>query len=394
MKHLDFGSDETGTGRFSRFELINWWDQQHLEQAHVLVVGAGALGNEIIKNLCLLGVGNIFVADFDIVENSNLSRSVLFREADNGKPKAVVACERAKGIYPKVRVQPFSGDVVYDLGLGVYLWANVILGGLDNREARVSMNGGAAFARKHWIDGAIEVLDGVMRVFYPQEGACYECTMNEIDWKIVESRRSCALLTRDQMMLGHVPTTPTTSSIIAALQVQEAVKLLHGIPVMAGEGIRYTGMQNEFTQVRYPRKPECYGHDTYQALRMTGRSTTDTTVQDIINLARCELGGDAVVGLSRDIVCALDCPICHKRHSIFTSLGKVREEDALCEECGELCVPDTLTTLGLNDDLDDKTLAQIGVPPFDVLTARNDERSVSYLFDGDAALVLGGLEVN
>ena len=81
--------------RFARLRLISWWDQERLAQAKVLVIGAGALGNEILKNLALLGVGNVVVADRDRIENSNLSRSVLFRGEDCGLSKADVAAARA-----------------------------------------------------------------------------------------------------------------------------------------------------------------------------------------------------------------------------------------------------------------------------------------------------------
>src|SRR6185295_2736964 len=84
--------------RFSRFRLISWWDQLRLQRARVLVIGAGALGNEIIKNLALLGVGRVFIADLDRIETSNLSRSVLFRAADCGQGKARVAAERARDL--------------------------------------------------------------------------------------------------------------------------------------------------------------------------------------------------------------------------------------------------------------------------------------------------------
>src|ERR1700710_2812493 len=81
--------------RYSRLRLIPWWRQERLAAAKVLVVGAGALGNEVIKNLALLGIGTTYLIDLDDVEPSNLSRSVLFRQADGGRPKAVVAAERA-----------------------------------------------------------------------------------------------------------------------------------------------------------------------------------------------------------------------------------------------------------------------------------------------------------
>ena len=56
--------------RFARFRLINWWDQELITNARIVVIGAGALGNEIVKNLALLGVGRVFVADRDQIEKS------------------------------------------------------------------------------------------------------------------------------------------------------------------------------------------------------------------------------------------------------------------------------------------------------------------------------------
>jgi len=101
---LSISADDLNPGddRFDRFKLIGWWDQQRLRSARVLVIGAGALGNEIIKNLALLGVGNVVIADKDTIENSNLSRSVLYREADAGRSKAVVAAAAARDIYPAI----------------------------------------------------------------------------------------------------------------------------------------------------------------------------------------------------------------------------------------------------------------------------------------------------
>src|SRR3954471_12068118 len=88
--------------RYSRLRLIPWWRQERLAAAKVLVVGAGALGNEVLKNLALLGVGTVFVIDLDLVEPSNLSRSVLFRAEDGGRGKAEVAARRACEINPDV----------------------------------------------------------------------------------------------------------------------------------------------------------------------------------------------------------------------------------------------------------------------------------------------------
>lgn len=165
--------------RFSRFELIRWWDQTLLQKANILVIGSGALGNEMIKNLALMGIGNILLVDFDKIEPSNLSRSILFRESDRGRYKADVAAERAREIFPGINIRSLCVNVVTDLGIGAFFWADVILGGLDNREARLAINQNSFRSGKTWIDGAIEGLNGIAKVFSPG-GPCYECTMSEV----------------------------------------------------------------------------------------------------------------------------------------------------------------------------------------------------------------------
>ena len=305
---IDDAEARTTDDRFARFRLISWWDQERLARARVLVIGAGALGNEILKDLALLGVGRVFVADRDRVENSNLSRSILFRERDCGRPKAEVAAERAAEIYPGIRVQPFTGNMVYDLGQGVYRWADVILGGLDNREARVAINQAAARAGKVWIDGAIERLDGVARVFDPATGPCYECTMGENDWKMLEARRSCALLSRGEMEQGKVPTTPTTASIVAGIQVQEAVKYLHGLDVIAGQGFVFDGTHHQSYLVSYTRKEDCPAHDADEPVEVLPGGAADTRVGDLLERVRSDLGPEAVIETGRDLLALAPLP--------------------------------------------------------------------------------------
>ena len=366
-------------------------EQPRLAAGKILVVGAGALGNEIVKNCALLGIGNLLIADMDRIENSNLTRSVLFREADNGQYKAEVACRTARSIYPAIRAHPFIGNVVHDLGLGAWFWADVVIGGLDNREARVAINSASMFAGKSWIDGAIEVLDGVARVFAPGDGPCYECTMSEVDWKMLEARRSCALLTRHQLNEGKVPTTPTTASIIAAVQVQETIKILHGLDTMAGKGFVYSGLMGESYAIAYKRKPDCFAHDRFKSLERLGAGAADITLGQLLKTSRGVLGPDAVIQLHRDIITGLNCAKCGTQEPIFRSLGKVTEKEGLCPKCGEMRAPDTTSTLGLEAGWEQMTFAQLGIPPYDVVTARSGEQTISYLFDGDAKMVLGTL---
>ena len=141
--------------RYSTLRLINWWDQQRLAEAKVLVVGAGALGNEVLKNLALLGVGRIIIVDFDKIEAANLSRAVLFRPEHSGQFKADVAAEQVKQLNSDIDVDALVGDVTSDVGLGLYRKMDVVIGCLDNREARMAVNKACRRVSRPWIDGGL-----------------------------------------------------------------------------------------------------------------------------------------------------------------------------------------------------------------------------------------------
>lgn len=377
--------------RFARFRLINWWDQARLREAKVLVVGAGALGNEILKNLALLGVGRVLVADKDIIENSNLSRSCLFRESDNGALKAEVAAKAVRTIFPGVRAHWFQGDVVDGLGLGAYRWADLVIAGLDNRRARLGVNRACWKTGRPWIDGAIEQLDGIVRVFVPPHGSCYECTMSKTDWDILNVERSCNLLTRDDMLLGKVPTTPTSASVIAAIQCQEAVKLLHGLEVLESRAFVFRGLSHDSYVVSYPRKADCYSHVTYDPVEKLGSSVRRTKVRDLLREVQDRLGRGAVLEFNQEIVGSLECAGCGRTEAVFRPLGRVSEKEARCPHCGEERNPALLHGASGDEPFLDRTFFEIGIPPFDIIAARKGLEQIYLEFDKDAPEVLGPL---
>lgn len=374
--------------RFARFKLIRWWDQERLGRARVVVVGAGALGNEILKNLALLGAGRIFLVDLDRIEPSNLSRSVLFREDDSGRSKAEVAARAVRDIYPRVRVRWLEGDVLTDVGLGVFLWADILLAGLDNREARLFLNRAARRAGRPWIDGAIEQLNGLARVFLPGEGPCYECTLGQADWDILRARRSCNFLSREDMLLGRVPTTPTSAAVIAGLQCQEAVKYLHGLEVLAGRAFVFNGLTHESYVVGYERKPNCFSHEAPVPWTALGRKASETTLAALLETVRRDLGAEAVVEFGRDVVLSLECVPCGTHEPVFRQIRSVTEKEATCPACGLVRNPKLVHGLDGREDFLDKTVAEFGIPPFDLVTGRRGREERAYLFDADAPSVL------
>lgn len=375
--------------RFSRLRLIGWWEQKKIEAMRVLVVGCGALGNEILKNLALLGVRQVVVADPDNVEVTNLSRSVLFRREDLGQPKVAAASRGVRQIFSECAVQPLVMNVVQQLGLGVVLWADVIIGGVDNREARLWINRAAWKLNKPWIDGGIEGINGVARVFIAGKPPCYECTLGETDWALLERRMSCNLLVRDPAPEGKVPTTPTISSIIAAVQVQEAVKLVHGLPTLAGKGLIFEGLNHSSYRVEYTENPECQSHYTLPVVLRVGRRSDELTLVELLEYASQELGASAILEFSRDVISRLVCPQCNQAEDVFAPVGSVPYEQGFCPADGKMRVVETAHSFSGNEWYGRRKLSELGLPLFDVFTARSGEQEIGLLMAGDHAQVLG-----
>jgi len=383
------GPDE----RFARFRLISWWEQSRLSRARVLVIGAGALGNEVLKNLALLGVGRVVVVDLDRIELSNLSRSVLFRPEDAGAPKAAVAARAVKALYPDIRCVGLAADVVHEIGAGLFAWADVVVGALDNREARLAVNRLCYRLGTPWIDGAIEALSGVARVFVPPEGACYECSMSELDWKLLAQRHSCSLLNRTLAAVGPVPTTPTTASVIAGVQCQEALKLLHGMPSsLAGRGMVFEGMEHTSYSVDYVRNPECLSHEPLDQVVRTGERAGSLSVAGALEWARDAAGPKATLVFLRELLSGLDCASCGSSEEALRPLASITEDEARCPSCAERRTPRLFHSVEGTEDFLDRPLSSIGVPPWDLIVATTPEVTVGLELDGDRPEVLGSCE--
>lgn len=359
--------------RLGTFDFISWWERDKVQAARVMVVGAGALGNEVLKNLALMGVGNLLIIDFDTIEAANLSRSVLFRANDNGKKKAEVAARRVKELNPDLHVQYFHGDVNTQLGLGIFRRMDVIIGCLDNREARLSINRFAYRLNKAWVDGAIQELFGLVRVFKPGQGACYECTLTEQARREMSLRYSCPLLARQNILLGKVPTTPTISAIIGGLQSQEALKLIHNMPVNAGQVTHVNGLTNAFHTTAYTPDENCESHWVYNEItELPDRQAANTTVAELLRIAREQLGSDAVIELDQEIVTQLECHRCETINDVFKPISQVSYNDGLCPGCGELRQVHMAHVVTGNEPFVNRTLLAIGIPPLHIVRVRNE----------------------
>lgn len=385
--------------RYHRLRLISWWDQERLKNAVVVVAGAGALGNEAIKNLALLGVGRLFVCDTDSIETSNLTRSVLFRLSDVGRLKADVACERAMELNPDVRATPIHGDLRFVLGLGLIRRADVILGCLDNIAARVYLSRHGFRMGKPSVDAGLDTLNGDVYTFVPPDGPCYECRLKENDKKEFKRRQSCLKLTRKETAGGKVPTAPTIAAIASGLQTQIAVRLIHGMPVPSGRRLGLYGMSDVFFDITLDVSDECPAHGWMECLRErpvveTPLTAAGSTLDDLLRTIRAHVGEDGHLSLDhdREVIVGLSCGACDVRREALGLAGAMAEDDARCPDCEQPMSPDVRSRLDGSEGLGARTLRELGLPPLHIVVGRSDaaDREVLIELTGDLSSTFGG----
>jgi len=236
---------------------------------------------------------------------------------------------------------------------------------------------------KPWVDGAIQEFFGLARVFVPGEGACFECTLTEQARRDLSIRYSCPLLARENVLLGKVPTTPTVASIIGAIQSQEALKLIHHMPVEAGKVIHYNGMTNEMHKASYTPAEDCESHWSYGKITELPLRADTTTLEDMLKIIHRDLGSQAILELDQELILSLYCRNCQTKEDILQPISQVGFDHAHCPNCGLLREVEMTHSITGKELFLNRTLASIGVPKLHILRAYNAEQYEFYELSGD-----------
>ena len=241
--------------RYSRqtiVEQIGEDGQLALRDAKVLIVGMGGLGNPVSTYLAAAGVGQLFLADGDEVDLSNLQRQVLFAPNDIGRNKAQVVCERLLENNPDVEVEIID-EMLDDESIEYYVeQADIVVDCTDNIEARYLMNRACISFQKPLVIGAATGFDGQQIVIDPREpnNPCYQCLFPKADKRPVTNCKTHGIVG---------PVLP----IIAGMQALQAIKLICQIPAQENVLQLYDGLRNQWRnfEVKQQAKcPVCHNH--------------------------------------------------------------------------------------------------------------------------------------
>ncbi len=220
--------------------------QKKLKAAKVLTVGTGGLGSPLALYLAAAGIGTIGIADFDVVDESNLQRQIIHGTSDVGRPKVESARDKIKDINPNVEVRVHEEALTSENALEVFEDYDVIVDGTDNFPTRYLVNDACVLLGKPNVYGSIFRFEGQASVFWAEEGPCYRCLYPEPPPPGLVP--SCA----EGGVLGILP------GAIGVVQATEAVKLILGIgEPLIGRLMLYDALGMSFREMKLRKDPGC-----------------------------------------------------------------------------------------------------------------------------------------
>ena len=370
--------------RYTRQSMLPGWQQHELDLAQVWVIGAGTIGNEVIKNLALLGVGNIYIVDNDVVEEVNLSRCVLFSEEDIGQNKAEVAARKAVQINPYIAVHPVAKDVVYDLGSLAYRNASCVISTVDNLLARQWINRYCWRAGVPLIDTGIHGWIANVFVVLPPRTPCLECSWTTIEYTRLGERHSCSRIGL-VWVEDKIPMIVTSGAIAASIAVNEVVKcIIYGEEKLDHTVYWFDGEVGAFLKWRHEKKSRC-PHQEFMPVdssRVLFKIGLNARVSDILDKARNILRCNEVqLSHDKDVVYSALCRSCGYEQPIDpVLLGRFRR--LLCPKCKHLqMIPGEISPM-LREGY---TLKDLGIPEDHLL-------QLDYVKDGRKTVYIATFE--
>jgi molybdopterin/thiamine biosynthesis adenylyltransferase len=215
--------------------------QEKLRASHVLVVGVGGLGSAASMYMAYAGIGHITIVDNDSVELSNLNRQILHWESDIGREKPISAAEKLCKINSSVKITPVCKKITEASVDKIVEGADIVIDGLDNYGTRLLVNAACVRKRIPFIHAGVNGLVGQITTIIPGKTPCLACIYPE------------------SPDTGEtIPVFGVAPTLMASMQVMEAIKLIAGFgETLGGRMLYFNGETMEFAHQDLIKKPKC-----------------------------------------------------------------------------------------------------------------------------------------
>jgi molybdopterin/thiamine biosynthesis adenylyltransferase len=237
-------ADDLDRVRYARQLVLDGWgevQQRRLQDASVLVVGAGALGSPVVSYLTGAGIGRLGILDGDLVDLSNLHRQHLHWTPQIGRPKVHSAVEKLQLLNPDVMIEPYQVRLDADNAEGLVLGHDLVVDCSDNFETRYVVNAACCESGTWLVEGGVLGLAGMVMSIRPGSSACYRCVFPA-------PPADCAAAG----VLGPVP------GVVGSLMALEAMKLLAGLDgALLDAFLQIDVASGDFLRVATSRRPGC-----------------------------------------------------------------------------------------------------------------------------------------
>ncbi|GHV02776.1 adenylyltransferase [Campylobacterota bacterium] len=235
--------------RYSRhiiLEDVGIEGQEKIQNARVLIIGAGGLGSPIALYLAAAGVGTIGIVDGDVVDLSNLQRQVIHTTAEVGVPKVESAKKKMLAINPHIKVNTYQTMLDATNILPIVEQYSFIIDGTDNFAAKFLINDACLLAKRPYSHGGILRFTGQTMTIRPYESACYACVFDSPPPAgIVPTCSSAGILGAVAGMLGTIQAAEALKFIVGAGELLENALLSFDAKTM------------NFRKIKFKKNPKC-----------------------------------------------------------------------------------------------------------------------------------------
>jgi molybdopterin/thiamine biosynthesis adenylyltransferase len=384
----------TATTTLHSRSVLAGYEPALLQAARILVVGLGALGQNLVQNLALLGVGHLMLVDFDTFEGHNATRSPFYPTRAEvprlGRGKAAIVAHRAAQVSTASEPEVYySANLIQILGDGALSWANVVVSAVDSLNARAWLAERCRLLARPMVEGGFSGSYFNLSSFAATAGAvCYRCGRPGR-----ESSMSCTAYALAAEQARIIPAIQTSAAVLGGYQTEQVVQLLHGRCDQLGHRSYGDVRRQTLQTARLVPDDECPGiHLPEPTIGTVYGLSATATVHNLLAAVR-EQFGDGRIRLAEPVIPSTSCTTCRT-----PCLVQATESSWLtsprCTKCGgpwpvtQKYLPDSVTELATGDHISEELastlLSNIGLRVgASMVTQLHDGRSGLLRVDGD-----------